>query len=149
MDISDYISLLLQLKSTSQTIWGFLLTGCLGAVAFIGSVDAIKLRTHAFLIIVFIGFAVSNHHALDKNFKAREEVAKLVKNCEDYDKHESFIELLTPKDKFWLNQSITARQGNLIFQALMSLLIFIVMGFSALKEHNKSSKRDAVTGAPS
>ena len=148
MDIQDYISLLVTLKQSSQTIWGYLLTVSLGAVAFIGSAKDIKPLTTICLAILFIGFAAGNYHALDKNFKAREAIDKIISVDDSYNANSELIKNLVPKKEFWLLSDLTTRQGNLLFQAFISFFVAIILAISGYQMHNKSLNQIGAKNAP-
>jgi len=135
MYISDYIDTLVALKNNSFSIWGFLLTVSLGIAAFIGSAKSdINRNIYVIIFILFACFAVSNNRALDKNFQAREEIGKIVVTCKKYEINKNLIGALIPTEKFWLYNGISTREGNLIYQGIISALVLFVISLKYLRK---------------
>jgi len=156
MHLSDYISLLVSLKSTSLTIWGFLLTVSLGIVAFVGSAQKVKMKTYMFLSLLFICFAASNRFALERNFTAREEIRDKIYSCEKYKKFESLsgtdkaalpkktvceeyevnnliFRSLAPREELKELFGLSAKEANIRFQEIVSVFVLVILVLNMLQ----------------
>lgn len=130
MEIAQYIDLLKDLSDTAFTLWGFLLTVSLGIVAFLGSVNRLRMIVSVLLCVTFIGFAFSNYRALERNFEQRLAVIKVINEAKttDVDLNEQYSVNKPIIDSFQINQKRLTENGlnfQVLVSAIVSLLILI------------------------
>jgi len=152
MSIEQYLNLLISLSSSALNIWGFLLTVSLGIVAFLGSVNTVRLPLAFVLCLLFIGFSYSNHYALKRNIEQREAIISVIEKQEYPDSEfKEAVALNQPIiDTFKVNSD--RKKAALILQITASTLVaLLIVGWPILQiglTRRSSGTREKTSRAP-
>lgn len=121
MVFNQKIELIISLRNTSLTIWGFLLTVAIGILAFIATFGKkeLELSIGLSIIALYTLFAVSNINALRTNFLSRCELLLLAKKHDEYDAFKKLLALNVP--------STIAIRANMLFHVLIDALVITMI----------------------
>lgn len=121
MDFDKKVELILGLRNTSLTIWGFLITVAIGVLAFLATLgsELIQPMNGGAIIALCALFFISNGSALYNNFRSRSEINSSAVNDKEY---EEFRKLL-------MMNVLTKQQIiiNMVFHFLIDLLVIVMI----------------------
>ena len=120
MEQTKKIELIIQLRNTALTIWGYLITVSLGITAYLGSLESPRLSplARAILIILYLMFAASNARALFANFKSRVIISQF--HTENEEEHLAQFMALNSFN----NRAIFI---NMVFHAVVDLCVVVMI----------------------
>lgn len=125
MEFSKKVEMIVVLRNSSLTIWGFLLTVSLGIIAYLAGLKGdVDYLSSAFIVLLFVLFAFSNYKALKKNIDIRQEILFLAKNDKDYKEYSKLLTLNVPSDD-------TLKYMKL-FHVLIDALVILVIIYKAV-----------------
>lgn len=119
MDQIKKVELIIQLRNSALTLWGYLITVSLGITAYLGSqIKEVPTFAGLVFILLFSLFAVSNANALLTNFKSRLLIGEY--NSEKDEKTiAEFVKLNSLDDK--------TIKINMIFHAIIDSCVVIML----------------------
>ncbi len=121
MNFEKKVELILGLRNTSLTIWGFLITVALGILAFLATLEnnPIQPIKGGAIIALYTLFFISNGSALYNNFLSRSELNSSAVNDREYVK---FRKLL-------MMNVLTKQQIiiNMLFHFSIDLLVIVMV----------------------